>query len=308
MARRPLVWVTEQIHPEAMTILSSRAEVIGPGPAPEARMAEIDGMIVRAATVTPELLSRLPALKVVGKHGAGTDAIDVPALEAAGVVLFSTPGANADSVADLALAMALMLVRNPVENDAALRRGEKLGVEARTGYELSELRCGIVGLGAIGRGVARRLIAGFGARVTGHDPFLPEDRWPEAVARQSDLDRLLAATDLLFLHLPLVEQTRGLIGARELALMPKRAFLVNCARGGIVDETALALALSAGDLAGAASDVFEQEPPSPDNPLFAAPHFIGLPHLGGQTHAALHRTGMTIVNQVLGALDRAVSS
>lgn len=303
MSNRPVIWITEPIHADALDKLGAVTEILGPGPLPEARSDEVQAIIVRANMIDRTLCDRLPALRVVGKHGAGTDNIDLPLMAERGVEVFKTEGANAESVADLAVLHAMTLLRSPHRHDQALRKGRNGDDGVRVGYELSERRAGILGVGAIGRAVAKRLSDGFGAQVHGYDPVLPEHLWPETIVRKTDFDAFLAETDLLFLHLPLTPETHHLIDARALDQLCPGAFVVNCARGGIVDEAALAKAMRSGQIAGAASDVFESEPPPPDALLFADDlNFIGTPHIGASTQAGLRRTGMMIADKVLNAL------
>lgn len=300
MTGRPCIWVTEPIHPDALALLDKAAERLGPGPIPEERMAQVDAVIVRTKRMDAAAIGTLPKLTVIGKHGAGLDNIEMAAAEMRGIGVFRAEGTNAASVADLSVLLALMLLRAPDLHDHALRRGDQAG---RIGFELSERSIGILGMGAIGREVAGRLVAGFKADVAGYDPALPDNVWPQGVHRYADPLALLGQTDLLFLHLPLLRETTGMIGAKQIALLKPGAFIVNCARGGIVDEAALAAALSSGQLAGAASDVFEDEPISPDNPLLhCGGRFIATPHIGASTAAGLRRTGMTIAIKVLDAL------
>jgi phosphoglycerate dehydrogenase-like enzyme len=307
MAEKTLVWVTEPIHEAAIAQLAAGVEVVGPGPLPPDRADEVVGVIVRAAEIRAPLVARLPHLRVVGKHGAGTDNIDVSTLQQRDIAFHSTSGTNADSVAELALCLSLMLLRAPDLHDAAIRQqSEPPRVTGfRGGLELADIPVGVVGMGAIGRAVAHRLKNGFGAMVAGYDPTLPDELWPSGVARIGVLTDLLSQVRMVFVHLPLNDSTRGLIGAEALACMPEGSFLVNCARGGIVDEDALAGALASGHIAGAASDVFAHEPPDPgSNPLFRSGRFIGTPHIGGSTDAALRRTGMLIVDKVLAQLKQ----
>lgn len=303
MQRRNVVWVTEHIHADAIALLSDAAEVLGPGPIPDLRRADVSAVIVRAHPVDETLLSSLPNVKVIGKHGAGTDNIDMEVAKQRSLQVFRTEGANAKSVADLAVLLALMLLRSPDLHDRALRRAGSSPASIPGGFEVSERQIGILGMGAIGRAVASRLTGGFSADVGGYDPALPQELWPIAVRRHVDFVALLHETDLLFLHLPLLPQTRNLIGTSELAALRPGAVIVNCARGGIVDEQALAQALASGQVAAAASDVFEVEPPAPDSPLLACSgRFIGTPHIGASTNAGLRRTGMIICQKVLDAL------
>lgn len=296
---RPVVHVLEDIHPDALDHLSKSADVLGP----EIDFpSTCDAVIVRAKHVTAQDIADCPKLKVIGKHGAGLDAIDVDAAERRGITVLSTPGVNAESVADLAVGFALSLIRNIPAVSEATKRGDRLTPALRNGWELGELSAGIFGLGAIGRATAHRLMAGFGAHVQAFDPGISSERWPNAIARVDSLRELLGRSQILFLHAPLLPSTRNVMDATALALMPRGAYLVNCARGGIVDEAALADALRSGQIAGAASDVFAHEPPSPDNPLFACPTFLAAPHLGASTNGGLRRVGLSIVDQVLDSL------
>lgn len=303
MTARPLVWVTEPIHQDAWDLLKTKANVIGPGPITNKQEAEVDAVITRNYPVHKELCDQLANLKVVGKHGAGLDNIDTGLLEHRGIKIFRAAGANAASVADHSVLLALMLLRAPDLLDRNIRSGAPQSADLRVGYEPSERRIGILGMGAIGQAVASRLIKGFDATVAAYDPGLSAELWPNGVERYQDLDTLLQDTDLLFLHLPLLAETKNIISTAQLARLRPGAFIVNCARGGIVDERALADALKTGHIAGAASDVFEQEPPTANNPLFAnGNRFIGTPHLAASTHAGLRRTGMIIAKKVLTAL------
>lgn len=302
--RRPVVWVTEHVHEDALQRLAESAEVLGPGEISADQRERVNGVVVRSTVVDRAFMDTLPALRAIGKHGAGTDTIDVELARQRGIHVDRAAGANAESVADLAVCLALLLLRAPDHHDAALRQGRRVPVEQRTGHELGERHCGIAGLGAIGSAVRRRIEA-FGPDITAFDPGVADEDWPSGVARASDMDALLSACDLVFLHLPLLPATRHSIDAAALARMPAGSMIVNCARGGIVVEQDLADALASGHIAGAASDVFEHEPPSPDNPLFAEGlRFIGLPHQGAATHEGLRRTGLMIADKLLAALDQ----
>lgn len=299
-----IVHVLEPIHEEAIESLREKVQVVTwQEKNVEHWHDRADAIIVRSHPVSAGDIAKAGKLKVIGKHGAGTDTIDVTAAGGKGIDVVSTPGVNAASVADLALAMALSLTRNLMGHTLALQRGTPLTGPQRVGWEVSELPAGIIGLGAIGRAVARRLQGGFGVSVTAYDPGIPEDAWPEGIRRATSLGELLSSSRLLFLHVGLNDATRDMIGSEELAALPEGAFLINCARGGVVSEAALAEALASGHLGGAASDVFEQEPPSPDLPLLQQPGFIATPHIGGSTREGLRRTGLEVVGKVLAALD-----
>ena len=296
MIRRPLVHVLEHIHPSALARLAEETDLLtAEAPFPSG----CDAVIVRARKITADEIAACPNLKVIGKHGAGLDAIDLAAADDKGVAVLSTPGVNAQSVADLAVGFALTLLRNIHTATLAMKANRPLSTDQQQGYEVSELKIGILGIGATGRATARRLVGGFGARVQAFDPGIPEQIWPEDIARAATLADLLQTSQLLFLHAPLLPSTRRCIDAAALNAMPKGAYIVNCARGGIVDEAALAAALASGQIAGAAADVFEREPPAPDNPLLACAGFLATPHIGATTSGAMRRMGLAIVEQVL---------
>jgi phosphoglycerate dehydrogenase-like enzyme len=246
------------------------------------------GLVVGVDPVTRRVLEAGP-LHVVVKFGTGTDNIDLAAAGELGVKVSSTPTANALSVAELAVGLLLALARHIALHD---RLARVRSWERRPGIELAGKRLGIVGYGAVGREVAR--IAGsLGMEVVAHDPFLPE-----ADVELVDLATLLGSADAISLHVPLNESTRDLIDAEALERMRPDALLVNTARGGIVDEQALAEALRSGRLAGAAVDVFVQEPPW-DSPLIRLDNVVLSPHAGAATAEAARRAGLQAVEQLL---------
>jgi D-3-phosphoglycerate dehydrogenase / 2-oxoglutarate reductase len=248
-----------------------------------------EGLIVGVDPVTTGVLEAGP-LRVVVKYGSGMDNIDVAAAERLGVRVGSTPGANARSVAELAVALLLALARNVATHDRGIR---KSSWKRTTGTELAGKRLGIVGYGAIGREVAEIARRGLGMEVVAHDPLVDE-----AAVPLLPLDEVLATSDAVSLHLPLTNETRGLIGAAELTAMKPGAFLVNTARGGLVDETALAEALQSGRLAGAALDGFEEEPLGA-SPLRELDNVVLSPHAGAATRDAVLRTASRAVDQLL---------
>ena len=249
------------------------------------------GLIVGVDPVTPRVLEAGP-LRVVVKYGSGMDNIDVEAARSLGVQVSSTPGTNARSVAELAIALLLTLARNVALHDRGVRAGSW---RRFTGVELAGKQLGIVGYGAIGREVAR-IARGLDMNVVAHDPLVEE-----ADVDLVPLDELYAASDVVSLHLPLTDETRGLVGDRELAAMKSTAFLINTARGGLVDESALADALRSGRLAGAALDGFEVEPLG-DSPLRQLENVVFSPHAGASTYDAVLRTAAQAVDQLLADL------
>ena len=260
----------------------------------------VEGLVVRGATkVTAAVLRGTQSLRVVVRAGTGLDNVDLAVARERGVTVANTPVANAVAVAELAIGLMLALERHVVPAASDLRRGhwEKTKYMGR---ELAGRTLGLLGFGRIGREVALRARA-FAMEVIACDPVLPQ--WPAGYewVQPVTLDELLAGADVLSLHVPLVPETRGRIGARELALMRPDAILVNCARGGVVDERALFAALTAGQPRGAALDVFATEPPG-EHPLQALPNVIATPHLGASTVEAQRRAGLEAAEIMIAAL------
>ncbi len=245
-----------------------------------------DGMIVRSGIkVTAPLLEDPGKLRVIVRAGVGVDNIEVPAATRKGIVVMNTPSGNTVSTAELTITHLMALSRNLAAADASLRQG-KWERSKLTGTQLAGKTLGVIGLGRIGREVARRA-AGLDMSVVGFDPFLAPDRAAQlGIEAAADLDTLLARCDYLTVHTPLTAETTNLIGARELAKMKKGSRVINCARGGIINEEALVEALRSGHLAGAALDVFVQEPPPADHPLLKLPNVVLTPHLGAATAEA----------------------
>jgi phosphoglycerate dehydrogenase-like enzyme len=237
--------------------------------------------IVSTDPIDAGALAAATELRVIARVGVGTDSIDLDAATAAGVVVTITPGANRETTADHGLAMMLAAVRRVTEHDASVRRGEWDRGGALTPWELNRTTVGLVGCGEIGRAVAQRL-AGFGVALLVADPDPAAGSGFECV----ELDDLLRRSDLVSLHLPLNDRTRGLIGRRELALMPPGSILVNTSRGGIVDEAALEAAVRSGHLGAAALDVFAEEPGVPAG-LAALPNVVLTPHIGGLSRRSI---------------------
>jgi phosphoglycerate dehydrogenase-like enzyme len=231
------------------------------------------GAIVSTDPFTRDVLRACPTLRVIARVGVGVDSIDVTAATDHGIAVTITPGANEDTVADHALALMLAILRRIPEHDAGVRRGEWNRTGVHTPRLLTGATVGLIGYGRIGRKVARRL-AGFDVEVLVCDPAAPAD------STSIPMDDLLARSDIVSLHCPLLESTRHLIDTRALRLMRPHAVLINTARGGVVDEVALLQALTDGVIAGAALDVFEFEPPHA-SPLLALPNVVVSPHVGG---------------------------
>jgi D-3-phosphoglycerate dehydrogenase len=261
-----------------------------------------DALVVRSQTrVDADLLDAAgPRLGVIGVASVGTDRIDLAAATRAGVMVVNAPTGNTIAAAEHTMALMLALLRRIPAADASVRAGEWLRGRF-TGAELRGKTVGIIGLGKIGKAVARRASA-FEARVLASDPYLTADQASEASARLVGMPELLARADIVTVHTPLSPQTRGLIGRVQLDAMKPGAHLLNVARGGIVDEVALAQALGDGRLAGAAVDVYSTEPMALDNPLRDAPNVVLTPHLGASTAEAQDRVAVEMAEQVVEAL------
>jgi D-3-phosphoglycerate dehydrogenase / 2-oxoglutarate reductase len=262
----------------------------------------IDALVVRSQTrVDSELLAAAaPRLSVVGVASVGIDRIDVEAATRAGVMIVNAPTGNTIAAAEHTMALMLALLRRVPDANASVRGGE-WERSRYTGRELRGKTLGVIGLGKIGRAVARRA-TGFEMRVLASDPYLTEEQAAEAGAKLVGMAELLHRSDIITVHTPLTAQTRHLLGRAQLDATKPGAFVLNVARGGIVDESALADALASGHLAGAAVDVFSTEPMPHDNPLRAAPNVVLTPHLGASTAEAQDRVGLEMAEQVLMAL------
>jgi len=269
-------------------------------------VAEIDAWVVRSATkVTRRLLEAAPRLRWVGRAGAGLDTIDVVAAKERGVEVMNVPGANSIAVAELVFGLLLALFRRLPEADASLRRGEWLKSKLM-GRELRGKTIGIVGMGKIGREVARRAAA-FDMRCLGHDPLVPAEAIRAAGAEPVGLRELLAQSDVVSLHVPVTAETKNLLDAGAIAGMKPGSVLVNAARGGLVDEPALAEALRSGHLAGAALDVFATEPPGM-SPLLSLANVVASPHLGASTREAQEACGDEIARMLLERMAAAATA
>lgn len=285
------VCVLEPIHQDGMDILLGHAEVVkGWEIEPEKLMdeaAQCDAVLIRIAKITGDFIRNAPHLKVIAKHGIGVDNIDVKAATEKKILVVNAPEANVNAVAEHALAMIMTLAKNFLVMDKEVRRGN---FSLRTTVNLVELKgktVGIMGLGRIGLLLAKKLKA-LEVNLLGYDPYA--DRKVVEAAEITLVDRMeeiLAGADFISVHVPLTDQTRGMIGEREFKQMKKSSFLVDVSRGGVVDQDALYQALQTGMIKGAALDVFEQEPPQADHPLFKVDNILLSPHNAALTDEAL---------------------
>jgi D-3-phosphoglycerate dehydrogenase len=274
------------------------------------RIGDYDALIVRSKTkVTKPVIEAATRLRAIGRAGIGVDNIDIPSATQRGIVVFNTPDSNATTTAELAIAHLMSLSRNLPRADRAVRAGD-WKPSRYSGVELSGKTIGVIGFGTIGRLVAERCVA-LKMRVIAHDPFVAPEIMAEHGADGADLEKLLAEVDYVTLHCPLSEKTRHLLDGPRLSTMKLGARVINCARGGLVDETALFEALQSGHLAGAALDVFETEPPS-GSPLLELNNVVLTPHLGASTEEAQKAVSLRIAEDMInflttGAAETAVN-
>lgn len=309
------VLVSDKLAPEGLRVLQDAAATGGisfdsrPGLSPAELIAAIgdyDALIVRSGTtVTAEVIAAATRLRAIGRAGIGVDNIDVDAATRRGIAVMNTPGGNNVTTAEHAISMMLALARSIPQATASMRAG-KWEKSKFTGSEISGKILGLVGIGNIGKLVAERG-RGLKMKVIAHDPFITEERAAEIGVELAPLDEVLARADFVSLHVPLTADTRNLLGSTQMRSMKKGARLINCARGGIVNEAALAEALSSGHLAGAALDVFEEEPPRPDSPLLSLENVICTPHLGAATEEAQVNVAVAVAEQVVDFLVRDVT-
>lgn len=298
---KPRVLISDKMDPNAARIFEERGCAVDviTGETPDqmiARIGDYDGLAIRSATkVTKQVLAAARKLKVVGRAGIGVDNVDIPAASAQGVVVMNTPFGNSITTAEHAIALIFALARQIPQANALTQAGtwpknDFMGVEV-TGKTL-----GLIGAGNIGSIVASRAL-GLRMKVVAFDPFLSPERAIELGIEKVELDDLLDRADFITLHTPLTDQTRNILSAANLAKAKKGVRIVNCARGGLIDETALKAGLDSGHIAGAALDVFQTEP-AKDSPLFGTPGFICTPHLGASTNEAQVNVALQVAEQM----------
>ena len=297
----PKVLISDELSPRAVDIFRERGVDVDmrTGLKPDALKAIIgdyDGLAIRSATkVTKEILDAALALKVVGRAGIGVDNVDIPAASARGVVVMNTPFGNSITTAEHAIALLFALAREIPQANASTHAG-KWEKSRFMGVELTAKVLGIIGCGNIGSIVADRA-QGLKMRVIAYDPFLTPERATDIGVEKVELEDLLARADFITLHTPLTDQTRGVINAKALARTKKGVKIINCARGGLIDEAALQAAIESGHVAGAALDVFAVEP-AKENPLFALEQVICTPHLGASTSEAQENVALQVAEQM----------
>ncbi len=308
-ASRPVVLLPEPIEQEALALLQERGLTIlaSPDKKPEtvaALMSEADAVVLRTGIrMSAELIERGQRLATISRTGAGFDNVDLEAATRRGAIVTSSIGANTQTVAEHALALILALAKQLPWLDRETRAGN---FRARYDYRPRDLRgatLGMIGFGRIGREVARACASSLGMGVLVFDPYLQPSEQDRSWVSFCSLEELLARADVVSIHVPLTAETRNLLDGARLARMKKGALLVNTARGGLIDERALAQALESGQLGGAGIDVFDREPPEAGNPLLSAPNAILTPHAAALTQECVVRMAVLAVQRVLDVLD-----
>jgi D-3-phosphoglycerate dehydrogenase len=303
----PKVLISDQMDPKAAEIFRANGVEVDEKPGLskdelKAIIGDYDGLAVRSATkATADLLDAAPNLKVIGRAGIGVDNIDIPAATARGIVVMNTPFGNSITTAEHAIALMFALARDLPQADSSTQAG-KWEKNRFMGVELTAKTLGLIGCGNIGSIVAERAI-GLRMKVIAYDPFLTPERALDLGVEKVTLDDLLARADFITLHTPLTDQTRNILSRENLAKTKKGVRIINCARGGLIDETALKEALESGHVAGAALDVFVEEP-AKDNPLFGTPGLVATPHLGASTTEAQVNVAIQVAEQMSEFLTR----
>src|SRR5215217_673626 len=299
----PRVLISDALSPAAVQIFKDRGIEVDFQPdlgkdkdKLAAVIGDYDGLAIRSATkVTPKILEQARSLKVIGRAGIGVDNVEIPAATAKGIIVMNTPFGNSITTAEHAIAMMFALARQIPQADASTQAG-KWEKNRFMGVELTGKTLGVIGCGNIGSIVANRAI-GLHMRVIAYDPFLSPDRALELGVEKVELEDLLRRADIVTLHVPMTERTRNILSAEALAKTKKGVRIINCARGGLVDEVALRAGLDTGHVAGAAFDVFIEEPAT-SNPLFGHPNVVCTPHLGAATTEAQENVALQVAEQM----------
>ena len=297
------VLVVDPIHEEGIKLLKKKVEVVIAKKSSLETLLEqvrsVDGIIVRGTNISKEIIKNADKLKVIGSHGSGVDSIDIFFATEKGVIVVNTPDAPTESVTEHVIGFMLVLAKNILLANRALREGKFKSKYNYIGKELANKNLGIIGLGRIGLSVAKKCIDGFNMKVLGYDIYIPRGKRGKieemGINIVNNLDILLKESDFVSLNVPLTKETKNMIGDKELRLMKPTAYLINTARGGVI-------ALKKKEIAGAALDVFTIEPPQLDNPLIKMENVCATPHIAIATEEALIRTSVTSAEEVLKVL------
>ncbi|KAF2756437.1 hypothetical protein EJ05DRAFT_466761 [Pseudovirgaria hyperparasitica] len=305
----PKVYVVDPYHKDAIALLKEHNDidlVLPSDPAKANYHQDATAIIVRSQTriEASDIEKSKRTLKYIIKQGVGVDNIDVQAAKAHGVKVYNTPGLNGEAVAELTLSLALSVSRRIAELDRRIRNGEVVVRSEALGRSLFRKTIGLIGMGNIGLFVARKWISAMEGRIIAYDPYAKDGAWEESLPndkfkRTAVLDELLQTADVISLHVPLLDSTRNMLSTREFELMKQDTILLNCARGGIVDESAMLVALKSGKLFGAGLDALAIEPASMDNygnTLLTCPNVVVTPHVGASTAENQSQSGIAVVN------------
>lgn len=308
----PHLLIAGKLHPSGLELLRAApvtfdyVEEINE-PSYQAHLPKADALVIRTQPLSAASIAKAPGIKIVSRHGVGYDAVDVAALNARSIPLCIVGDVNSSGVAEHAMMLILAATHRLIAADRATRSGDWAWRNGLQTHEVAGKRLLILGFGRIGQKLAG-LARAFGMQVHAHDPFIPADQWPDSATRATDLVAALAQADAVSLHLPRAD--RAVLGAAELSSMKPTAVIVNTARGGLVDEVALADALRAGRLGGAGIEVFDAEPPGKDHPLFGLDQAVLTPHNAALTVECAERMAIASVQNVLdffaGTLDPAL--
>jgi D-3-phosphoglycerate dehydrogenase len=304
--RRPRILIADPVAPEGIELLRAVGDVdVKTGQAADALVATIenyDALVVRSETkVTRAIIEAGTRLQVIGRAGVGVDNIDLAAATERGVIVVNAPQGNTVAAAEHTIALLMALARHVPQADASMRAG-KWDRKTYVGTEVRGKTLGVIGLGPIGSEVARRGL-GLDMRVLAHDPYVAEERVRALGAEPADFEGLIATADFITVHVPMTAATKGMIGAEQFERMKPGVRVLNVARGGIIDEAALAAAVKSGKVAGAAIDVYTAEPIAEDNPLLGDPRIITTPHLGASTAEAQERVAVDVAEQIVDVLS-----
>lgn len=299
--------MTQAVCPEGLQMLDGVADVyVADNQDPNNyldEMKDADALIVRIAKCDGHAIENSPNLKVIGRTGVGYDSVDVKTATAHGIPVVITPGANNRSVAEFAVAMMFALSKNLVEAQQEMCKGNWEIRGAKKAFELEGKTIGILGLGAIGRETAK-ICEGCGMKVAAYDPFLSKEQVEGyGAVYYENYEDLLKVSDVVSIHVPLTDETKNMISKKQLTEMKKTALIINCSRGGIINETDLVEALKAGEIAGAGTDVFCSEPPKTDDPLLNCPNLIVSPHSAAQTREAVIKMAQMCVKGCLAVAE-----
>ena len=299
--------MTQAVCPEGFQMLEDRADIyVADNGDPNnylEEMKDADAIIVRIASCNGNVIENSPNLKVIGRTGVGYDSVDVKTATEHGIPVVITPGANNRSVAEHAVAMMFALSKNLIEAQQEMCAGNWKIRDAKKAFELEGKKVGILGLGAIGRETAK-ICRGCGMEIAAFDPFMTKEQIEGHGAEYyEDYEELLKECDIVTIHVPLTDGTMNMISKRQLQMMKKTALLINCSRGGIINEADLTEALREGMIAGAGTDVYCSEPPKADDPLLNCPNLIVSPHSAAQTREAVIKMARMCINGCLAVVE-----